>query len=526
MTLRNRVVAAFDQAAAALGGADCLGPAREAVSKQRARVLASLRVVLVGRVSSGKSTLANALLGGYRVPTGVAELTYNVNWLRYGDPRRLAVNFRDGRPAERHQVSDLEQLTVRARQDSWLHDYVTQIDFIEVFDPDPYLREFDLVDTPGLDSHFADDAANTLRFLGRDEGDVRRATLTSANEADALVLVFARGLARSEDDLIADFSGLGAASPIAAIGALTKVEYYWPAGDPMAEGRRVADLVMRAAGARRLLYDLRPVASRVAAAAATLTEPDCGDLAELARLPPAQLAKFARLGAAFASRDDLPLAPGRRRELFNRFGGYGITQACGLLRDGLAEPTGLRAELIASSGLGEFRDLLIGHFGSRADLIKLQRAVADVDYLHRTMRPLLPPREQLILDTAAAAVTQLRYKEHALAELAVLRDYYDGALQLSDGQAADLIRMAGQHGTSLADRLGLPACASADALASRARELHARWAAFTADPSHLAATRRAGYTMRRTAERLLAEAATASPVQAPGPGPGLGLEDA
>ncbi len=229
MTLRERILAAFDQAAETLRGADCLGPAREAVSKQRSRVLASLRVVLVGRVSSGKSTLANALLGGYRVPTGVAELTYNVNWLRYGDRQRLAVHFRDGRPAEQHDISDLEQLTVRARQDSWLHDYVTQIDFIEVFDPDLYLREFDLVDTPGLDSHFADDAANTLRFLGRDEGDVRRATLTSANEADALVLVFARGLARSEDDLLADFSGLDAASPIAAIGALTKVEYYWPA---------------------------------------------------------------------------------------------------------------------------------------------------------------------------------------------------------------------------------------------------------------------------------------------------------
>jgi GTPase SAR1 family protein len=524
VTLRNRVLAAFDQAAAALGGADYLGPAREAFSQQRTRVLASLRVVLVGRVSSGKSTLANALLGGYRVPTGVAELTYNVNWLRYGDPQRLTVHFRDGRPSEQHDISDLEQLTVRAREDSWLHDYVTQIDFIEVFDPAPYLREFDLVDTPGLDSHFVDDAANTLRFLGRDEGDVRRATLASASKADALVLVFARGLARSEDDLIADFSGLGlgAANPIAAIGALTKVEYYWPAGDPMAEGRRVAGLVMRAAGARRLLFDLRPVASRVAAAAATLTEADCCDLAELARLPPVRLAKFARLGAAFTSRDDLPLAPDRRRALFNRFGGYGIAQACGLLRDGLAEPTGLHAELVASSGLGEFRDLLVDHFGSRADLIKLQRAVAEVDDLHQTMRPLLPPREQLTLDAAAAAITQLKYKEHALAELAMLRDYYDGAVQLSESQAAELVRVAGQHGTSLADRLGLPMDVSADALATQARELHARWAAFTADPSHGTATRRAGYTMRRAAERLLTEAAAASKARALRPG----LEDA
>lgn len=519
MTLRQRVLTAFGQAADTLGDAACLEPIREVFGEQRERFLTTLRVVLVGRVSSGKSTLANALLGGHRVATGVEELTYNVNWLCYGAELQLEVHFRDGSPSERRELAELERITVRAHDDSRLHDFVRRIDFIKVFDPSPHLREFDLVDTPGLDSHFAEDSANTLRFLGRSDSEVRRTTLTSTSKADALVLVFARGLAHSEGELLADFSGtgFGAANPIAAIGALTKIELYWPDyEDPMAEGRSVAGKVMAAAGARRLLFDLRPVASKVAAAATAHTEREFGDLVELAQMSPAALRKFAELGQAFASRQgsDLPLAPYRRRALFDRFGGYGIVLACSLLRDGLTDPADLRTELIRRSGISDFRDLLVGHFGNRADLIKLQRVIADLHGLPQTVRSGLPPRERLSLDSAVAAVTQLEFKEHALQELAVLRRYYDGELELTDFQSAELLRVSGEHGTSPADRLGLSPDASAETVAAMARELLARWAAFTADPSHGSANRRAGYTMRRSYERLLAEVDAAGPAPA------------
>lgn len=518
MTLPDRVLAAFDRADDTLGDAAGLEPVRKAFAEERRRFLATLRVVLVGRISSGKSTLANALLGSYRVATGPEELTYNVNWLRYGAQPRLEVHFRDGRPSEQRQLTELEQITVRAREDSWLHDYVRQIDFIEVFDPNPQLRDFDLVDTPGLDSHFAEDSANTLRFLGRGNDEVRENTVAAAGQADALVLVFARGLASSEGELLADFNGpgFGAAHPIAAIGALTKVETYWPANDdPWAEARKVAGQTMAAGGGRRLLYELRPVASLVAAAAATLTEPELGDLTELARMEPAVLAKFAGLGPAFSrERDDLPLPAERRRALRRQFSGYGIVLACGLLRDGVTGLAGLRAELIRQSGISDFRDLLVGHFGHRADLIKLQRVLAGLRSLPQTAGPSLAPLEQRRVDHAVAEVTQLEVKEHALRELSVLRRFYDGALDLTEAQSADLLRVTGEHGPSAADRLGLPADASAEEQAARARALLERWAAFTADPSHGSATRQAGYVMRRSAERLLAQLGAPAPAAA------------
>jgi Dynamin family len=509
VTLHERVLAAFDRADDIVGEAPGLGPVRDVFAEERLRFLTTLRVVLVGRISSGKSTLANALLGSYRVATGPEELTYNVNWLRYAAQPRLEVHFRDGRPTEQRGLAELEQITVRARQDSWLHDYVQQIDFIEVFDPNPQLRDFDLVDTPGLDSHFAEDSANTLRFLGRGDDEVRQTTVAAAGKADALVLVFARGLASSEGELLADFNGagFGAANPIAAIGALTKVETYWPAHqDPWAAARKVADQTMTSGGGRRLLYELRPVASLVAAAAATLTEPELADLTELAQVEPAVLAKFAGMGQAFSrERSDLPLPAGRRRALRARLSGYGIVLACGLLRDGVTGLAGLRAELIGQSGISDFRGLLVSHFGHRAELIKLQRVMAGLRGVPQQAGPRLTPLEQRRVDYAVAEVTQLEVKEHALRELAVLRRYYDGALNLDDAQSADLLRVSGEHGTSAAARLGLPADASAEQQADRARALLDRWAAFTADPAHGSATRQAGYVMRRSAERLLTQ---------------------
>ena len=46
---------------------------------------APIQLAIIGKISSSKSTLVNAILGASNiVATGKAELTYNVNWLKYG----------------------------------------------------------------------------------------------------------------------------------------------------------------------------------------------------------------------------------------------------------------------------------------------------------------------------------------------------------------------------------------------------------------------------------------------------------
>ena len=182
--LRDRAVDAFDRAARVLAAGPGAEPARALLATQRQRLLSTLRVALVGRVSSGKSTLANALLGCYRVATGPEELTYNVNWLRYGEQPGILVHFRDGRPSTRLGLADLEDMTVRAHADPARQEFLSCIDYVEVSDPNPQLRAFDLIDTPGLDSHFRSDSMNTLRFLGR-TGDAHGKWLRPLLNADA-----------------------------------------------------------------------------------------------------------------------------------------------------------------------------------------------------------------------------------------------------------------------------------------------------------------------------------------------------
>ncbi|BCB90079.1 dynamin family protein [Phytohabitans suffuscus] len=472
----------------------------------RQRLHAPVRVALIGRVSSGKSTLANALLGVERAPTGIRELTYHVLWLRYAERTALVAHLTDGR-AEPHALRDLESLVARARHDAdpAVRDYLASIAYLELQDPNPHLARYDLIDTPGLDSYFGEDSRHTLDFLGMTPDQVRGASVARAGDADAVVALFSRGLARSEEVLLDEFAaaGLDSASPLTALGVLTKIERYWPAHDPLAEGRRVAGRIMTRPLARRLLYDLRPVASLVGAAAGTMTEADIHDLAALRHLDEADLTARLRFGPDFVSQawPGFPVSRDRRAALFRRFGGYGIHLATRLVRAGAGDHATLRAQLTEASGLGSLRRLLVEHFGDRAAWIKLQRLAFEANTLPARFAG--DARERAVFERELGRLTQLLVTEHTFEELAVLRLYYEGRLNLTAEQGEELLRVTGQRGHSAASRLGLPDGAGPRELAGRAAERLRCWSALATRPND-GDSRRAARAVRRSYEILLA----------------------
>jgi hypothetical protein len=505
--LRGRVGAAVDRAVLGASGS-ALTPARAAFGELGTRFLDPMRVAIVGRVSSGKSTLANALLGSLVVPTGVEELTYNVNWLRYAPAPGIVVHFKDDRPPEHRDIADLETLTVRSDR---FRAFLSEVDYLVISYPYPYLASFDLIDTPGLDSHFTEDSANTLRFLGLDESDVRASTIAHAAKADALVMVFSRGAAHQEQELLRGFQAPGStatvASPLSSVGVLTRIEQYWDPEDepdPARMGRRLAGRIMSEGGASRYLYHIYPLASLVGEAAVTLDKTDFADLTALAAVDRHVLEGALGFGPAFAvaGETSLPVPPARRGVMFDRFSAYGIALACELLRDGVNGLDELRDQLAIRSGLTAFRESLVEHFGHRADLIKLQRLVAQARTISAALGRGLASPDRIVLDAAAAEVTRLEFKEHAFSEIAVLRHFYDGELDVSEEAAVDLLRVTGERGASTAARLGLPETATTDELRRRAAEGHARWSArateAVAGPTHFA-----GLTMRRSYEHLI-----------------------
>lgn len=522
--LRDRVRQALDQALAALGPAagfpaggsvpaDPIAAAGESLRRARAALDERMVVALAGTVSAGKSTLANALVGGDLMATGYAEVTHTVGVLRYGERLRRTVHYRDGRPPwECPSAAELAKVITHAGS------YAHGVDRVEVTCPYPYLRAFDLVDTPGFgSSRHADDAQAALRVLA---GDGRhQATADQVRRADAVVLVIGRsGLSELDEDVLKHVQGASfGLSPINSVGVLNMVERLWPgddrAKDPRETAAEVARLMMERTASGGLLHEVIPVCGKLAEGAATFTEQEFAELTELAGYEPAKLERRLANRTRFASTPypELPLPPERRVALLDRFEAYGVAVCCRLLRDGVADPAVLRRELEEHSGITRLRTTLAGHFGGRAALIKAQRVVDEARGLPESAGD---PRVRAVLERAVAHVERLTLDDPAFAELAVLRRYYSGELRLSPEHAAELLRVTGEHGSAITARLGMDdrapdgLAALLDALEAAALERLGHW---TAPPvgADAAGQREVARVLRRSYDEILNHLRTA-----------------
>ena len=123
----------------------------------------SFEIAIFGRVSSGKSSLLNSMLGTAVLPVGVTPITAVPTRLLYGEPPAVHVWFANRQP-EQLDISQLPEL-VAEQLNPGNAKHVTRI-VVQI--PSPRLREgIAFVDTPGLGSLATRGAAETLAYLPR-----------------------------------------------------------------------------------------------------------------------------------------------------------------------------------------------------------------------------------------------------------------------------------------------------------------------------------------------------------------------
>lgn len=121
----------------------------------------NLEVAFFGRVSSGKSSLLNALLGTDVLPVGVNPITAVPTRLRFGPTLRAEVGFASGL-SEEVSIDDLRTLVSEAGNPGNQRNVVRAV--VEI--PSPRLNQgIVLVDTPGLGSLARRGAAETMAYL-------------------------------------------------------------------------------------------------------------------------------------------------------------------------------------------------------------------------------------------------------------------------------------------------------------------------------------------------------------------------
>jgi Dynamin family len=337
------------------------------------RLREPVRVAVVGKVSAGKSTMVNALLGQCVAPTSVSECTRLVTWFHYGVPQHLEIHLKSGQKID-------AQLTPEGRLPESLEVAPEQIQALHCYLANDLLKWMTLIDTPGIGSVHSEFSATTEELLSQEEKD----SSLAAQRADAVVFLFNQVMMQDELEALQMFHAASGNDPSrsasSAVGVLSKADQL---GDGSRDPWNVAvELAGVYAGKfRNEVATVVPVVGLVAEAseAATLTELDVKQLSLLAQMDESAFAKLLWSTDRFVSAD-APVTPERRERLLGMLDLYGIQNAVKFLRQGSHGAFALRRDLSSLSGIAAVKQTLSTYFSEQDHVLKVR---SSLDWLNR-----------------------------------------------------------------------------------------------------------------------------------------------
>lgn len=448
------------------------------------RLSAPLQVAVAGRISSGKSTLVNALIGRRVAPTGIGECTRLVTRFQYGTVDRVEVVWHDGRrqalPFEADGVIPAS-LGVDLAEVSHLEAYLTNA----------VLRDLTVIDTPGLGSLDAAAVARTESVLGTGRhrkpddggGDGEELDAVSASAvagAEAVLYVVTQAVRADDQQVLAAFSAATAgreAGPVNAIAVLNKADTVAPesadgaVGEVWRAARLLAEKQLRALKPR--VATVLPVVGLLAETTetGTFTAADAAALRDLAGLEPG-VRDTMLVSADLFTAWEAPVPPATRARLLERLDLYGIRCALDALADDPELTAGaLHRRLLAACGLRELRAKLDGVFRARADGIKAAAALASITALAHASGDAAERRR--VHDAIEALLA--KPEAHQLRLLEALTLVSSGAVTMPEDLAEEVLRVGST--ADVAEQLDLPGRPLRD-LAGYALERAGWWRSF------------------------------------------------
>lgn len=448
VTLKERILQTLRDCISILSGFEHSSLYTEVVNSID-RLQHPMQLAIIGKISSSKSTLVNALLGEAEiVRTGQMEETFNVSWLKFGaSDSDIKVFFKDGTVTNVPR-KDWSKWTSHQEKNSLKE----KVKYIEVYYEHDILKDINIIDTPGLDALSQIDSKNTISFLQ----EVR---------PDAVVMLFTKSIAESTLSVLQDFQNNGTTdfnlSALNAIGVLAKVDTIWSAmeadKDVIVTGQRVikSTLYDKYPEVRKSLFSILPVSSLMGLASSTINIRDVESIRDLSYTDDGLLLEMLSSPEFFSDSDYKVTVPElERQRLYEKFGLYGIYVLIDAIRNNRDASLGYLSNVLKDkSGFGKLLLTTQSHFGGRSTLIKsqaiLQKLLFEINRAKSTCNGDEYNAIAKVENTIVATLLSL----HEYKEWELLSKYYDGKLDLPDSVANEFIALCGEKGYSICDKL-------------------------------------------------------------------------
>lgn len=442
---------------------------REELLKAQAKLHMPMQLAVMGKISSSKSTLVNAILGKENaVSTGQMEVTFNVSWLKYGEnSSEFIVHYKDG-TTDTINFSQWEEWTTRKEGRNELKQ---QVSYIETHYDSEILKEINIIDTPGLDAQKQIDSQNTIDFLHK----VR---------PDAIIMMFTKGISDNILEYVQQFCEGGSFTPMNAIGVFAKIDTTWDTNKKEIKvlpiGKRISKgYFERDSSLHDTLYDIYPISSLMFLNSRIINKNDWSMIKVLSET------ENTILDAMFDSADDFlddeyasPVSIEDRKKLLAQYDRYTLYLLTSLIKEKPhATVEDAKKILDTESGADRFMTVLQNHFGGRAQLIKVQSISQRLFALCNSLRSqftssvadqhTLAHIEQKISNTFSSLI-------HEHKEYEILNKIYSKSIDITPEEALEFCHITGEKGLSAPERLGIKEnCSPKNMLLyAKKRELH------------------------------------------------------